>query len=123
MDNRIARTMVENLSICINPLTRKALPQQDCYPNGIVQDAIKAILKNYTIESYATMLVRKRKETKKSIATKRCSAQNDIQIKEAHSLAKKNGNYMFFTTTDIPFHILQTFSNGLCKPFIAISRS
>ena len=40
----MARTMVENLSIGINPLTGRALSPSDCCANEVVQEALKAVL-------------------------------------------------------------------------------
>lgn len=62
MDDLMARTMVENLSMGIDPITGRALSSKDCCSNSIVQEAIKTILENCTIESYASMLRRQREE-------------------------------------------------------------
>ena len=40
MDPFLARTMVENLSKGINPVTGRALPQNDICANEDVQDAL-----------------------------------------------------------------------------------
>ena len=52
-DDLMARTMVENLSIGINPLTGRALPPSDCCANEVVQEALKAVLEHCSLESYA----------------------------------------------------------------------
>ena len=61
-DDLMARTMVENLSIGINPLTGRALPPSDCCSNEFVQEALKAVLAHCSLESYASHLDRLRKE-------------------------------------------------------------
>ena len=62
IDDLMARTMVENLSIGINPITGEALSSRDCCSNPIVQEAIKVVLETCTIESYASILEKQRKE-------------------------------------------------------------
>ena len=66
IDDLMARTMVENLSMGINPLTGRALHDSDCCANEIVQEAIKIVLENCTLESYASLLDRKKKEKEKA---------------------------------------------------------
>lgn len=61
-DDLMARTMVENLSIGINPLTGKALSPSDCCANEVVQEALKAVLEQCSLESYASILERQRRE-------------------------------------------------------------
>ena len=60
----MARTMVENLSIGINPLTGRAVSPTDCCANEVVQEALKTVLENCGIDSYATILKRQREEKK-----------------------------------------------------------
>ena len=62
MDDLMARTMVENLSMGIDPITGKLLRQDDSCANEIVQEAIRTVLDHCTIDSYATILERQRKE-------------------------------------------------------------
>ena len=64
MDDLMARTMVENLALGINPLTGKVLSKRDICSNEMVQDALQTVLKNCTLESYATKLHRERMEKK-----------------------------------------------------------
>ncbi len=61
-DDLIARTMVENLSIGIDPLTGRVLPPSDCCANEVVQEALKTVLEHCSLESYASILERQRKE-------------------------------------------------------------
>ena len=64
MDDLMARTMVENLALGINPLTGKLLKKKDICSNEIIQDALQTVLENCTLESYATQLHRERMERK-----------------------------------------------------------
>ena len=64
MDDLLARTMVENLSIGIDPITGKLLRQDDSCANEFVQEAIRTVLDHCTIDSYATILERQQKEKK-----------------------------------------------------------
>lgn len=64
MDDLMARTMVENLSIGIHPVTGHILPDGDSCANEVVQEALKTVLEHCTLESYATILERQRKEKK-----------------------------------------------------------
>ena len=61
-DDLMARTVVENLSIGINPLTGRALPPSDCCANEVVQEALKTVLEHCSLESYASILERQIKE-------------------------------------------------------------
>lgn len=61
-DDLMARTMVENLSIGINPLTGRALSPLDCCSNEVVQEALKTVLEHCTLKSYASVLEKQRKE-------------------------------------------------------------
>ena len=65
MDDLMARTMVENLSLGIHPITGKRLSYSDSCSNEVVQEAIKTVLENCTIDSYATILKREREKKKK----------------------------------------------------------
>lgn len=66
MDDLMARTMVENLSIGIDPLTGRALSPRDCCANELVQEALKMVLDNCSLESYGTILERRREEREKA---------------------------------------------------------
>ena len=68
-DDLMARTMVENLSIGINPLTGRALSPSDCCANEVVQEALKAVLEHCSLESYASILERQRKENAEKLNT------------------------------------------------------
>lgn len=62
MDDLMARTMVENLSIGIDPITGHALPRHDSCANEVVQEALRMVLDNCTLESYGTILEKQRAE-------------------------------------------------------------
>lgn len=64
MDDLMARTMVENLCIGIDPLSGRALSPKDCCANELVQEALKTVLEHCSIDSYATILERQRREKK-----------------------------------------------------------
>lgn len=64
MDDLMARTMVENLSVGIDPTTGTLLSQDDSCANELVQEALRTVLDHCTIDSYATILERQRKEKK-----------------------------------------------------------
>lgn len=76
-DDLMARTMVENLSVGINPITGRTLPASDSCANEVVQEALKTVLKHCSLESYASLLERQRKE-KKAVAKER-KERNAIQ--------------------------------------------
>lgn len=63
-DDLMARTMVENLSIGINPITGRALPDSDSCANEVVQEALRTVLKHCSLESYGSLLEKQRKEKK-----------------------------------------------------------
>ena len=64
MDDLMARTMVENLALGINPLTGKVLSKRDVCSNEMVQDVLQTVLKHCTLESYASQQHRERMERK-----------------------------------------------------------
>ena len=66
MDELMARTMVENESIGIDPFTGKLLRQGDSCANELVREAIQTVLDHCTIDSYATILERQRKEKRRT---------------------------------------------------------
>lgn len=49
MDDLMARTMVENLSIGINPITGEALSHWDCCSDELVQEALRTVLEHCTL--------------------------------------------------------------------------
>lgn len=80
MDDLMARTMVENLSIGIDPVTGCVLSTGDSCANEVVQEALKTVLEHCALESYATILERQRKEKKgkqEKARQKRAAARAD----------------------------------------------
>ena len=71
MDPFLARTMVENLSKGINPVTGRALPQNDICANEDVQDALLEVLDHCVIESTEQYLVRIKEEKKEKAEARR----------------------------------------------------
>jgi len=67
MDDLMARTMVENLAIGINPITGRVLPKSDACSNELIQTAIKTVLDACTIESYGTLLKRQQEDKKAEV--------------------------------------------------------
>lgn len=56
MDDLMARTVVENLSLGIDPLTGNVLGDGDCCANEMVQEALRIVLEHCSLESYRTIL-------------------------------------------------------------------
>ena len=64
MDDLISRTMVENLSVGINPLTgERVSPGDSCYSEE-VQEALRIVLEHCSLESFGTMREREFEEKK-----------------------------------------------------------
>ena len=71
MDPFLARTMVENLSKGINPITGRALPENDICANEDVKDALLEVLEHCVIESAEQYLVRIKEEKQEKAEAKR----------------------------------------------------
>lgn len=71
MDPFLARTMVESLSKGINPVTGRALPQNDACANEDVQDALLEVLEHCSIESTEQYLVRIKEEKREKAEAER----------------------------------------------------
>ena len=61
-DDLMARTIVETLSMGIHPLTGERLSPPDCCADEVVQEALKTVLKNCSLDSCRTVLQRQRQE-------------------------------------------------------------
>lgn len=107
MDDLMARTMVENLSMGIDPLTGRALSSKDCCSNPIVQEAIRTILENCTIESYASILRRQREE--KEVA-------KEVRAEERRIRYPNQGTKW---TNDEELRLRKLFNQGYSIPHIA----
>ena len=103
MDDLMARTMVENLSIGIDPLTGRALSPRDCCSNEFVQEALRIVLDNCSLESYGTILERRREEREKEKqerkelraerypnAGKAWTKEEDRRLRDMYVLGRKN---------------------------------
>ena len=66
MDPFLARTMVENLSKGIHPLTGLPLSKNDSCTNETVQDALLEVLEHCTIESTEQYLLRLKEEKRRN---------------------------------------------------------
>lgn len=62
MDPFLARTIVETLSKGINPVTGRALGENDSCANEEIQDALTEVLEHCTIESVEQYMVRMKEE-------------------------------------------------------------
>ena len=71
MDPFLARTMVESLSKGINPITGRALQQNDVCANEDVQDALLEVLEHCAIESTEQYLIRIKEEKKEKAEVRR----------------------------------------------------
>lgn len=107
MDDLMARTMIENLSIGIHPLTGEALPKQDACSNEIVQEALKAVLQHCSLESYATILTRQRKE------------KEDARIQKKEQRTKRYPNQGKSWTPDEEWKLRALYNNGYPLAHIA----
>lgn len=94
MDDLMARTMVENLSFGINPITGKLLSQDDSCANEFVQEAIRTVLDHCTIDSYATILERQIKE-KKEEAEKRKETRKAHYPNQGNPWTKREEGILF----------------------------
>ena len=103
MDDLMARTMVENLSIGIDPITGRVLPKYDSCANEVVQEALRTVLDNCSLESYGTILEQQRaerEETKKERKAQRAerypnggkpwTKAEDKLLREMYVDARKN---------------------------------
>lgn len=63
MDDLMARTIVENLSVGIDPLSGKTLGADDCCSNQLIQEALCVVLEHCSLESYGTQMARRFQKT------------------------------------------------------------
>ena len=82
MDDLMARTMVENLALGIDPLTGRALSSKDICSNEIVQEALRTLLDNCTLESFATQGHKERIEKKQPTLVAKASIKAVSYAKE-----------------------------------------
>lgn len=65
MDDLMARTIVENLSLGINPLTGESLGAEDSCSNEMVREALCVVLEHCSLDSYATEAKKRIRKTSK----------------------------------------------------------
>ena len=82
MDDLMARTMVENLALGIDPLTGRVLSSKDICSNEIVQEALRTLLDNCTLESFATQGHKERIEKKQPTLVAKASIKAVSYAKE-----------------------------------------
>ena len=109
MDDLMARTMVENLSVGIDPITGKLLSQDDSCANELVQEAIRTVLDHCSIDSHAIHLERQRKEKKEEADKRKKQERSVIPIKENPRPNEKKESFLFSTKMDTTFPILLIF--------------
>ena len=64
MDDLMSRTMVENLSSWIKPITGERLLMTDIYSNEEVWEALKIVLEYHTLDSYQVVSTKEYKKRK-----------------------------------------------------------
>lgn len=88
MDDLMARTMVENLTLGINPITGQALSESDSCSSTTVQEALRIVLANCSLKSYGTVADKHTKENarkKRRRAAKASEAQHVARKQEERS--------------------------------------
>lgn len=103
MDDLMARTMVENLSYGLNPITGKALPYGDVCRDEVVQEALRMVLEHCTLDSYGTVI------TKKYEAKKQAKIERRSRYPEAGSRWKEEDKRL----------IVELYNKGYTVPHIA----
>lgn len=71
MDDLMARTIVENLSVGIDPLSGKTLRADDCCSNQLIQEALCVVLEHCSLESYGTQMARRFQKNRRQKTPKR----------------------------------------------------
>ena len=90
MEDLMARTIVENLSLGINPMSGQALDDNDICANETVQEALRVVLKHCSLESYKTKVHERiqKKSKKKQLIPETHSFQHRVKIEEDCKLAQ-----------------------------------
>lgn len=110
MEDLMARTMVENLSIGIDPRTGLALGKGDCCADPVVQEALKMVLEHCSLESYGSILERQRREKKEA---KKAKKAQKAETKERYPAQGEEW------TTQEEWKLLALHNNGYSVPHIA----
>ena len=95
MDDLLARTIVENLSLGINPMSGQALDDNDVCANETVQEALRVVLEHCSLESYKTKAhersPEKRKEKREYLSAQARCLREQAENEEKHKLAQLCG--------------------------------
>ena len=86
MDDLMARTIVENLSVGIDPLSGKTLGADDCCSNQLIQEALCVVLEHCSLESYGAQMARRFQKNRRQKTPKR-KINKAINEKSAKSIA------------------------------------
>ena len=92
MDDLMARTIVENLSLGINPMSGQALDDNDVCANETVQKALRVVVEHCSLGSYTTKAhersPEKRKEKKEILSEQARLLREQAENEEKHKLAQ-----------------------------------
>ena len=92
MDDLMARTIVENLSLGVNPISGQALDDNDVCANETVQEALRIVLEHCSLESYTTKAhersPEKRKEKKEILSEQARLLREQAENEEKRKLAQ-----------------------------------
>ena len=92
MDDLMARTIVENLSLGINPMSGQALDDNDVCANETVQKALRVVVEHCSLGSYTTKAhersPEKRKEKKEILSEQARLLREQAENEEKRKLAQ-----------------------------------
>lgn len=93
MDDLMARTIVENLILGVDPMTGRALGSEDSCSNEVVQEALRMVLEHCSLKSYKTAaqarVQNKAPKKKNNFSAKDSNQQHDAWgEKECHRLVE-----------------------------------
>ena len=92
MDDLMARTIVENLSLGINPMSGQALDDNDVCANETVQKALRVVVEHCSLGSYTTKAhersPEKRKVRREYLSAQACLLREQAENEEKHKLAQ-----------------------------------
>ena len=92
MDDLMARTIVENISLGINPMSGQALDDNDVCANETVQKALRVVVEHCSLGSYTTKAhersPEKRKEKKEILSEQARLLREQAENEEKHKLAQ-----------------------------------
>lgn len=92
MDDLMARTIVENLSLGVNPISGQALDDNDVCANETVQKALRVVVEHCSLGSYTTKAhersPEKRKEKKEILSEQARLLREQAENEEKRKLAQ-----------------------------------